>query len=98
MRFLLADISSAILHLFRVKLVLSPPVRSVLCLAGLFMIGAGLVTGNIRYRNFVRKEIAFDFPAPVKLLAVSDLLLVLLVIANSLDNLVDASNRERPDV
>lgn len=98
MLILLADISSAILHLFRVKLVLSPPVRSVLWLAGFFMIGAVLVTGNIRYRNFVRKEIAFDFPAPVKMLVVSDLHLGLLVNAKRLEKFVEAINRERPDV
>jgi len=98
MLILLADITKGVLHLFRVKFVFSVPFRSVLWFSGLFLIGAVLVTGNIRYRNFVRKDFDLGLLQPVKILAISDLHLGLLVNAKRLEKFVEAINLEHPDV
>lgn len=94
----MADITKGVLHLFRVQFVFSLPFRSVLWFSGLFLIGAVLVTGNIRYRNFVRKDFDLGLLQPVKILAISDLHLGLLVNAKRLEKFVEAINREHPDV
>ena len=98
MLLLVVDIASGILHLFRIKFEISSPVRSVLWFAGLALIAALLVSGNLKYRNFVRRNVDIGFPKPVKMLAISDLHLGLLVDAKRLDKFVEAINREHPDV
>jgi len=98
MLFLVVDIASGVLHLFRIRCGIPLPFRSVLWFAGLALIAALLVSGNLKYRNFVRREVDLGFHKPVKMLVVSDLHLGLLVDARRLEKFVEAINREHPDV
>ncbi|MDD5732227.1 MAG: metallophosphoesterase, partial [Bacteroidales bacterium] len=95
---LLADLTGGLLRLFHLRDVIPETGRSVLWFSALVFLLGLLLAGNYRYRHFVRKEVHFGFPGSVKIVAISDLHLGLMVNSAKLEQFVKTINKEKPDV
>jgi len=94
----LVDLTGMVLRLFRTGIVLPMAGRAVLWFSVLALLLGLLLAGNFRYRHFTRKEVHFGLSGSVKMVAISDLHLGLLVDSARLEQFVGAINKEKPDV